>query len=56
MGSKKKKWHGKKIGTYLFAEFEEYAKLYYRFIQVKTVEQGRYKEYDQTINFYKSVI
>ncbi|MDR2276365.1 MAG: GNAT family N-acetyltransferase [Vagococcus sp.] len=51
----KKKWHGKKIGTYLFAEFEEYAKLHYKFIQVKTVKQGRYKEYDQTINFYKSV-
>lgn len=51
----KKKWHGKRIGTDLFAEFEKYAKLHYKFIQVKTVEFGRYKEYDQTINFYKSV-
>lgn len=51
----KKKWHGKKIGTALFVEFENYAKLHYKFIQVKTVEQGKYKEYDQTIHFYKSV-
>ncbi len=51
----KKNWHNNKIGTRLFYELEKYAKNYYKFIQVKTIEQGRYKEYDQTINFYKSV-
>lgn len=51
----KKEWHKQGVGTRLFASFEKYAKLNYAYIQVKTVEYGHYKEYDQTINFYKSV-
>lgn len=51
----KKESHKQGIGTQLFASFEKYAKLNYAYIQVKTVEYGHYKEYDQTINFYKSV-
>jgi ribosomal protein S18 acetylase RimI-like enzyme len=51
----KKEYHHKGIGTHLFNTFEEYAKEKYEFIQVKTVDEGHYKEYDQTLAFYKSV-
>jgi ribosomal protein S18 acetylase RimI-like enzyme len=51
----KKEYHHKGIGKLLFNAFEEYAKEKYEFIQVKTVDEGHYKEYDQTLDFYKSV-
>ena len=51
----KKNWHNQGIGTQLMTELEAYAKEKYEFLQVKTVEEGRYKEYDQTIRFYKSI-
>ncbi len=51
----KKAYHRKGIGSQLFQELEEYAKEKYKFLQVKTVEEGYYVEYDQTVAFYKSV-
>ena len=51
----KKEYHHKGIGKLLFNQFEEYAKDKYDYIQVKTVDEGKYPEYDQTISFYKSV-
>lgn len=55
MGTKKEQ-HQQGIGRKLFAELYDYAKEHgYEFLQVKTVEQGRYKEYDCTNLFYKSV-
>lgn len=51
-----KKYHHKGYGRQLYFELEKLAKsLGYRFIQVKTVETGRYDEYDRTNLFYKSV-
>ncbi len=51
----KKEYHGKGIGTKLQHEIEEFAKEKYEFMQVKTVDEGHYKEYNQTVAFYKSV-
>ena len=51
----KKEYHHIGIGKLLFNQFEEYAKDKYDYIQVKTVDEGKYPEYDQTISFYKSV-
>ena len=51
----KKNYHHKGIGRKLFNTFEEVAKDKYVFIQVKTVDEGHYKEYDETLAFYKSV-
>lgn len=51
----KKEYHHKGIGKLLFNQFEEYAKDKYDYIQVKTVDEGKHPEYDQTISFYKSV-
>ncbi len=49
----KMKYHHQGIGTLLYKELEQYAKKSFDYIQVKTVEEGRYKEYDQTVAFYK---
>lgn len=51
----KKAYHHLGVGTKLFLELEAYAKTKYKFLQVKTVEEGRYKEYDQTVSFYKKL-
>ncbi len=51
-----KQYHHQSIGTKLYTEFESMAKAKgFEYIQVKTVKQGLYKEYDSTNNFYKSV-
>lgn len=48
--------HGKGIGTQLFEELYAYAKQKgYEFLQVKTVQKGYYKEYDQTNDFYEKM-
>jgi len=48
--------HGHGIGKKLFEVFYTYAKNQgYSFIQVKTVKEGCYKEYDKTIGFYKKI-
>ena len=49
----KKIYHNKGIGTLLFNELKKFASTKYDYIQVKTVDEGHYKEYDQTIAFYK---
>ena len=51
----KKEYHRKGVGKKLHYAFEDFAKEKYEFIQVKTVDEGHYKEYNQTIAFYKSV-
>ena len=44
------------IGRQLFDALRDYAQAQgYSFLQVKTVQEGRYKEYDQTNAFYKGV-
>lgn len=48
--------HNSGIGKRLFDAFYAYAKEHgYSFIQVKTVQEGRYKGYDQTNQFYKKI-
>ena len=50
-----KKYHHQGYGRSLLNAFESYAKQKgYKFLQVKTVEQGSYDIYDQTIAFYKN--
>lgn len=51
----KKVYHRKGIGKKLQDAFEDLAKEKYKYIQVKTVDEGHYKEYDETIAFYKSI-
>lgn len=51
----KKEYHYNGIGTRLFKQCEMYAQEKYEYIQVKTVDEGRYKEYDQSIAFYKKM-
>ncbi|GAA4654815.1 GNAT family N-acetyltransferase [Anaerocolumna aminovalerica] len=48
--------HNNGIGKKLFEAFYSYAKEHdYSFIQVKTVQEGHYDEYDKTIQFYKKL-
>lgn len=49
-------YHRKGIGRKLFGVFESYAgDNGYKFIQVKTVQEGKYDSYDLTNAFYKSL-
>jgi GNAT superfamily N-acetyltransferase len=51
-----KSMHNQGIGKSLFDALYTYAKEHgYSFLQVKTVEKGRYMEYDMTIKFYKKM-
>lgn len=51
-----KEYHRRGIGTELFAEAKAYAVSEgYSFLQVKTVQMGRYREYDDTNYFYLSL-
>ncbi|SHJ90169.1 Acetyltransferase (GNAT) domain-containing protein [Clostridium amylolyticum] len=51
-----KEFHRNKIGNKLFKTCYNYAKEQgYLYIQVKTVKEGCYNEYDRTIAFYKSL-
>jgi GNAT superfamily N-acetyltransferase len=51
-----KKYHRCSFGRELFRAFEKYTREQgYLFIQVKTVKQGCYDEYDKTNIFYKSM-
>ena len=51
-----KEYHRKGIGRQLFENAKKAAKDNgYSFIQVKTVQMGRYKEYDDTNKFYLSL-
>lgn len=48
--------HRKRIGTALWESFLQYAKNQgYEYVQVKTVQSGKYKEYDITNAFYRSL-
>lgn len=49
-------YHRQGIGRALFAAFHQYAREKgYAFLQVKTVQEGRYASYDQTNAFYRSL-
>lgn len=51
-----KEFHGKGIGKKLFQSCYGFlVENKYSFLQVKTVKEGYYKEYDATIAFYKRV-
>ena len=51
-----KEYHRKGIGKELFNRAKKAAKeMGYSFIQVKTVQMGKYEEYDQTNQFYISL-
>lgn len=51
-----KEHHRKGVGRAIFEEARrEAVRLGYSFIQVKTVQMGRYKEYDETNLFYLSL-
>ena len=51
-----KEYHRKGVGKILFQKAKESAKnMGYSFIQVKTVQMGKYPEYDATNNFYLSL-
>jgi len=51
-----KEFHRKGIGRELFRKAKEAARERgYSFMQVKTVQMGRYEEYDRTNTFYRSL-
>lgn len=51
-----KEYHRKGIGKELFNRAKKAAKeMGYSFVQVKTVQMGKYEEYDQTNLFYMSL-
>lgn len=51
-----KEMHKNGIGRRLFNTFYSYAKEQgYLYMQVKTVQEGCYEEYDRTIQFYKAL-
>lgn len=51
-----RKYHCQGCGRALFAAAKKYAaQTGYSFLQVKTVQMGRYKEYDDTNRFYQSL-
>lgn len=50
-----KEYHRQGIGSLMFQQAKEFAKEKgYSFLQVKTVQMGRYPEYDETNQFYLS--
>ena len=49
----KSEYHRMGIGRHLFWAMEEYAMKKYLYLQVKTVDEGHYIEYDKTVAFYK---
>lgn len=51
-----KKSHRAGVGRKLYEAFVAYAKSHgYEYLQVKTVDEGRYEEYDRTRMFYESL-
>lgn len=51
-----KEYHRKGIGREMFCAAKEYAAHQkYSFLQVKTVQRGRYEDYDRTNQFYLSL-
>lgn len=51
----KKEYHRKGIGRKLQQAFESFARGKYKYVQVKTVDEGHYENYDRTVSFYKKV-
>ena len=51
-----KEYHHRGIGTKLFDAVKQYARRAgYSFLQVKTVQMGKYEDYDRTNLFYRSL-
>lgn len=51
----KKAYHGQSIGQHLMHLLEDHASETYSYIQVKTVDEGKYEAYDHTNVFYKKL-
>lgn len=52
----KKQFHHQGFGKQLHEAFEAYAtSKHYKFLQVKTVQEGKYDAYDKTNAFYRSL-
>lgn len=51
----KKEYHRGGVGNKLIKALESIASENYIFLQVKTVAEGHYENYDQTISFYKKM-
>lgn len=51
----KKDFHHQGLGTKLYSHVEHIIKKQYKYVQVKTVDEGNYEQYDRTILFYKSL-
>ena len=52
----RRQYHRRGIGRKLFAAAKEAARQAgYSFLQVKTVQMGRYEQYDRTNLFYRSL-
>ena len=48
-------YHKEGIGTALVETLLAYAKDKYKLVQVKTVDEGYYRQYDKTIKFYQAM-
>lgn len=51
----RKDFHGRGIGRGLVQALEDYSKKFYSLLQVKTVDEGHYEEYDRTNGFYRAM-
>ncbi len=43
------------VGTLLVGALTQFAQQQYQYLQVKTVDEGHYKQYDETIRFYEAM-
>ncbi len=51
----KKAYQRQGVGSRLYQALEDYARSRYKYLQVKTVAEGCYLEYDQTVAFYRKM-
>lgn len=51
----KKAYHHKGVGRQLFQALAAFARQHAHYLQVKTVDEGHYPEYDRTIRFYEAM-
>ena len=51
----KKAYHHKGVGRQLFQALAAFARQHAHYLQVKTLDEGHYPEYDRTIRFYEAM-